>query len=498
MLATEAVRFILLFLFVVQSIVAAPAAIKEKRSVEQPPDVAIKAAHKEAAEKKAEKKSNNDENANVHVEIKSLPTDAPGTRNDDSSEASREKEIIEKIEAASADDTNNDKSNEEKEDEVVNGEQGIFQEGMINKLLNQESEKQLTELVKNDDASNEDSTEDESDEKSGGKVSALEEKVKAIKNAMSGKDGEDDDVSEEIEKLIADSKLDGSDESDDNIVPYVDDSEWYLPLLEEAENKDTKQYEPYYASGYDQRYPFSRRRRQVNNVSIRQKRATFATEAGMLAPASKHSVRSKRDVPFSDEDIERVREWLRENASPDYSDEAPDYSEPADGYFEGEDSAEGPYPIATDYNDEDENSEEEQLTPEVEYELEREMGLIPEADDSSSSEEDDDDDEDDDIDIELDEPNARPLLYNGQPGIFVPIKKRQMLSTMPGFRKRRGSFYPEPDAQEGRWRAFTPQAAEKRGVMEEYTRLYRLARALHRPQEEQEGYFDGMVDPYKK
>ena len=80
-----------------------------------------------------------------------------------------------------------------------------------------------------------------------------------------------------------------------------------------------------------------------------------------------------------------------------------------------------------------------------------------------------------------DDVDYQPIVYEGQPGIFIPVK-RQYLSMMPGFRKRGSPFYPyqyEPSTA-GRWGALIPQLNEQKRNAEAYERLYRMAEALRR------------------
>ena len=77
---------------------------------------------------------------------------------------------------------------------------------------------------------------------------------------------------------------------------------------------------------------------------------------------------------------------------------------------------------------------------------------------------------------EEDEPELeyRSIVYDGQPGIFIPVK-RQYISMVPGVRKR--NFYPYSTEPEGHWGAFV-DTQEKRNEEAAYERLYRLAQAL--------------------
>lgn len=93
----------------------------------------------------------------------------------------------------------------------------------------------------------------------------------------------------------------------------------------------------------------------------------------------------------------------------------------------------------------------------------------------------------DDLETDPEQP-YEPIVYQGVPGIFIPmpeeslsdnppIQKRQYLSMLPGQKKR--NFYPyhlEPVG--GRWGAFVSPEEEKRNA-EAYDRLYRLAEALN-------------------
>ena len=97
---------------------------------------------------------------------------------------------------------------------------------------------------------------------------------------------------------------------------------------------------------------------------------------------------------------------------------------------------------------------------------------------------------DEDIE-EDDEPGQieyRSVLYEGQPGIFIPVK-RQYISMVPGARKRsddaypyegveefrkRGTFFPYSEEPGSHWGAFIE---EKRNAME-YKRIFKLAELL--------------------
>ena len=79
----------------------------------------------------------------------------------------------------------------------------------------------------------------------------------------------------------------------------------------------------------------------------------------------------------------------------------------------------------------------------------------------------------------------QPIVYQGIPGIFIPVK-RQYLSMMPGIRKRGSDFYPynyEP-ASAGRWGALLPEVNEEKRNAEAYERLYRMAQALRRQEDD--------------
>ncbi len=70
-----------------------------------------------------------------------------------------------------------------------------------------------------------------------------------------------------------------------------------------------------------------------------------------------------------------------------------------------------------------------------------------------------------------------PIMYHGQPGIFIPAK-RQFASTYAGMRKRAEDIYPYNYGPDGRWGALVAAETEKRNQQEMYERLYHLAQAL--------------------
>jgi hypothetical protein len=89
-----------------------------------------------------------------------------------------------------------------------------------------------------------------------------------------------------------------------------------------------------------------------------------------------------------------------------------------------------------------------------------------------------------------------PVSRPAEEEIYVPSKRTEMLSLMPGI-KRADDFYPSYTEEQEPWQALIPPAAEKRGVMEEYARLYRLARALKRSREDSvEGRWESLLGDY--
>ena len=77
-----------------------------------------------------------------------------------------------------------------------------------------------------------------------------------------------------------------------------------------------------------------------------------------------------------------------------------------------------------------------------------------------------------------------PLRYEGDDGVYMPVK-RQMLSFVPGNRKRSSLFYPVSEEPETHFGAFVPQ---KRDYFDTYGSLVRAARLLAARQEERQGY----------
>ncbi|XP_050394176.2 pre-mRNA-splicing factor CWC22 homolog [Patella vulgata] len=73
--------------------------------------------------------------------------------------------------------------------------------------------------------------------------------------------------------------------------------------------------------------------------------------------------------------------------------------------------------------------------------------------------------------------------------VYVPVK-RQMLSTLPGMRKR--YFYPFNKEPQTHWGAFVPE--QKRDYYNAYDRVLRLAKALA----DQDSYYPDIYDGYQK
>lgn len=72
------------------------------------------------------------------------------------------------------------------------------------------------------------------------------------------------------------------------------------------------------------------------------------------------------------------------------------------------------------------------------------------------------------------ESDIRPIVYQGQPGYFVPAKRSDFLSFVPG-NKRDQYFYPYSEEPQTHWGAFIPS---KRDYTDSYANLVRLARRL--------------------
>ncbi|XP_060067765.1 uncharacterized protein LOC132547967 [Ylistrum balloti] len=80
-----------------------------------------------------------------------------------------------------------------------------------------------------------------------------------------------------------------------------------------------------------------------------------------------------------------------------------------------------------------------------------------------------------------------PILYDGKVGYFMPSKRQDMLSFVPG-NKRDSYFFPFSKEPDTHYRAFVP---EKRSYLESYGDLVRLARALAMEPQEREQYLQG-------
>ncbi|XP_064627977.1 fibrous sheath CABYR-binding protein-like [Lineus longissimus] len=278
-----------------------------------------------------------------------------------------------------------------------------------------------------------------------------------------------------------------------------------MEMAQEQPAADEYQYDEYNALYSDPYQWLDRKKRNVN----RQKReaALQGSEAGMSMVANEDDTksRSKRDTEYplslndlynlyykykemedekqQEEELEPVYELpeYEENyaANPEYDNYGVEEElappseewEPAavnddiqqelelEAMMEPAMEEEAPYYLA------DDETPEEELEKEMEEELEEQMEAqqLPAYDVPS-------------------EPYYYPMEYN--PIAPQPDKRNQeMLSMLPGI-KRADDFYPSYTEDREPWQALIPPAAEKRGVMEEYARLYRLARALKRSRED--------------
>ncbi|ELU15380.1 hypothetical protein CAPTEDRAFT_223379 [Capitella teleta] len=72
-----------------------------------------------------------------------------------------------------------------------------------------------------------------------------------------------------------------------------------------------------------------------------------------------------------------------------------------------------------------------------------------------------------------------PIVYRGVPGIFIPIVSQ---GPVPDVRKRASDFYPYSyeSSPSSRWEAFLPSHTEQKRNADAYERLYQMARALRR------------------
>ena len=83
--------------------------------------------------------------------------------------------------------------------------------------------------------------------------------------------------------------------------------------------------------------------------------------------------------------------------------------------------------------------------------------------------------------VSQDQSQYKPVVFDGKPGLFVPAK-RQMLSMLPGIRKR--SFYPYAYQPQATWSALLPSGDERKRAARddmynnEYKRVYSLASYL--------------------
>nr|AXN93526.1 GNQQNxP [Mizuhopecten yessoensis] len=88
---------------------------------------------------------------------------------------------------------------------------------------------------------------------------------------------------------------------------------------------------------------------------------------------------------------------------------------------------------------------------------------------------------------EDEEEYGTPVLYDGKMGYFLPSKRQDMLSFVPG-NKRESYFFPFSKEPETHYKAFVP---EKRSYLESYGDLVRLARALAMEPQDREQYLQG-------
>jgi hypothetical protein len=81
--------------------------------------------------------------------------------------------------------------------------------------------------------------------------------------------------------------------------------------------------------------------------------------------------------------------------------------------------------------------------------------------------------------LEQDELEYEPIVYRGVPGVFIPLQPQ---GPIPDVRKRGSDFFPYnyESSPSGRWGAFLPSHNEQKRNAEAYERLYQMARALRR------------------
>ncbi len=267
---------------------------------------------------------------------------------------------------------------------------------------------------------------------------------------------------------------------------------------------DVSDYYPYLGM-------FRRKRSAQQNKLMSAENMMHGGDAGVA------STRVKRDLTADD-----IRNWI-ENGAIDYPDYGDEYEGESDPRLGGEDTAalEQLLQEYLDYGDgvpqEEEPSVDYPLSP---YNLQQEEEEEQEMEDTKDrlallqylledipAEREEEElyerrVEPEDVEEsweELDpseEIEYEPIVYNGVPGIFIPTpeaaaaalptQKRQFISMVPGNRKR-SDFYPynlEPEG--GRWDAFIPQ--DEKRTADAYERLYRMAQALSRDQEQDDWY----------
>lgn len=324
-------------------------------------------------------------------------------------------------------------------------------------------------------------------------------------------DKKSDDSIKEVNKLEDDNTEDTPSETDEDL-PSTEDASKEDELASSGEpaniesQKDIKN--DYYNYNY---YPYAQSYRYRRNTKAK---SNDLLTAEHMEPRSEETAldsgaRSKRDLT-----TEEIAQWLEngggnviEDTADYYNYDNPEYSQPPGWYNpalsqlldEYTDVYQKESPV--DYEDYNGFSEEPAANPKnkellslLEYlvasEAPKENDQLPQIYPEDVQEEWQDIEEEDEV------TPYEPLVYNGVPGVFIPMEsenvvtKRQYMSMVPGVRKR-NDFYPyslEPEG--GRWGAFVDQVEEKR-TADAYERLLRMAEALNPPSQR-------YYDDYKK
>ncbi|KAL5010866.1 hypothetical protein ScPMuIL_013171 [Solemya velum] len=226
----------------------------------------------------------------------------------------------------------------------------------------------------------------------------------------------DTEKSVEVAQEDAIPELNEQPESDDDYDDYL----WrWLEVLPEN-NRRNQDYPEGYYNGYYPRY----RSQQQRLVDIQ---PPMLKPGGPIEREVKRSHRTKRDLLFPDDETDPyylTPADVSEALYGDAQEQLPEYSDP---YY-------------------DLVEEEEEAAPTFSNDI-----------------------EEDEMESDI-----RPIMYQGQPGYFVPAKRSDFLSFVPG-NKRDQYFYPYSEEPQTHWGAFIPS---KRDYTDSYANLVRLARRL--------------------